>query len=34
MSSVRIKVREPAEGIRLLRRAVEIGVNHIDTAGF
>ncbi len=26
--------RDPDEGIAVLRRAVEIGVNHIDTAGF
>ncbi|UGQ08966.1 oxidoreductase [Yinghuangia sp. ASG 101] len=27
-------VRDPATGIAVLRRAVELGVNHIDTAGF
>ncbi|MFF9508106.1 oxidoreductase [Streptomyces sp. NPDC014724] len=26
--------RDPATGIAVLRRAVELGVNHIDTAGF
>ena len=26
--------RDPETGIRVLRRAVELGVNHIDTAGF
>jgi aryl-alcohol dehydrogenase-like predicted oxidoreductase len=26
--------RDPAAGIAVLRRAVELGVNHIDTAGF
>ncbi|GAB3159705.1 aldo/keto reductase [Micromonospora sonneratiae] len=28
------RIREPQAGIALLRRAVELGVNHIDTAGF
>ena len=27
-------VRDPQNGIAVLRRAVELGVNHIDTAGF
>jgi pyridoxine 4-dehydrogenase len=27
-------VRDPRTGIAVLRRAVELGVNHIDTAGF
>ncbi|MFI6084944.1 oxidoreductase [Streptomyces sp. NPDC051217] len=27
-------VRDPATGVAVLRRAVELGVNHIDTAGF
>ncbi|MEU2675065.1 aldo/keto reductase [Streptomyces sp. NPDC007164] len=27
-------VRAPETGIKVLRRAVELGVNHIDTAGF
>jgi pyridoxine 4-dehydrogenase len=27
-------VRDPADGIAVLRRAVELGVNHIDTASF
>ncbi|WP_203185824.1 oxidoreductase [Streptomyces pratensis] len=26
--------RDPANGVAVLRRAVELGVNHIDTAGF
>ncbi|MDG4825030.1 aldo/keto reductase [Asanoa sp. WMMD1127] len=26
------QVREPAEGVEILRRAVDLGVNHIDTA--
>ncbi|MCP3782909.1 aldo/keto reductase [Micromonospora sp. A3M-1-15] len=28
------RVRQPEEGIAVLRRAAELGVNHIDTAGF
>jgi aryl-alcohol dehydrogenase-like predicted oxidoreductase len=28
------RVREPGSGIAVLRRAVELGVNHVDTAGF
>jgi aryl-alcohol dehydrogenase-like predicted oxidoreductase len=27
-------VRDPEDGIAVLRRAVELGVNHIDTASF
>src|ERR1700753_1455517 len=27
-------VRDPADGIAVLRRAAELGVNHIDTASF
>jgi Predicted oxidoreductases (related to aryl-alcohol dehydrogenases) len=27
-------VRDPQDGIAVLRRAVELGVNHIDTASF
>ncbi|GGQ00323.1 aldo/keto reductase [Streptosporangium pseudovulgare] len=28
------RIRDPEEGVAVLRRAVELGVNHIDTAGF
>jgi pyridoxine 4-dehydrogenase len=28
------RVRDPEAGVAILRRAVELGVNHIDTAGF
>ncbi|MEU6074193.1 aldo/keto reductase [Micromonospora sp. NPDC047074] len=28
------RIRQPEEGVALLRRAVDLGVNHLDTAGF
>jgi pyridoxine 4-dehydrogenase len=33
-NAVRGPARDPRTGIAVLRRAVELGVNHIDTAGF
>lgn len=34
MSTFDGPTRAPETGIAVLRRAVELGVNHIDTAGF